>query len=104
MLRFSILLFALPAFSQLLYNEQRDKQAQDALKLSTEIQNSQVFQKALDNLDDLWKLRQDRVMRNAELPMEANLKAFRMWDDVADFVLNIRQRLGPAESASLDEK
>jgi hypothetical protein len=98
---FSLLLIALPAFPQILYNEQRDKQAQEALKLSGEIQNGQVFQKALDNLDELWKLRQDGVFRNAELQMQANLKVFRTWDDLQDFVLNIRQRIGPPESASL---
>jgi hypothetical protein len=103
-LPFSILLIALPAFPQVLYNEARDKQAQEALKLSVEIQNSQVFQKALDNLDELWKLRQDGVLRNAELQMQANLKAFRTWDDLQDFVLNIRQRLGPAESNSLQRR
>ena len=75
--RLSIILIALPAFPQLLYNEQRDKQAQEALKLSGEVQNSQVFQTALNNLDELWKLRQDRIFRNAELQMQANLGAFR---------------------------
>src|SRR5260370_37796477 len=99
-LRLSIILIALPAFPQLLYNEQRDKQAQEALKLSGEVQNSQVFQKALDNLDELWKLRQERIFRNAELQMQANLGVFRTWDDIQAFALGIRQRLGPTESDS----
>src|SRR5229473_576793 len=102
--RFSVILIALPAFPQLLYNEQRDKQAQEALKLSGEVQNSQVFQTALNNLDELWKLRQDRIFRNAELQMQANLSAFRTWDDLQAFALSIRQRLGPAESASLQKR
>lgn len=97
----SILLVALPAFPQLLYNEQRDKQAQEALKLAGEIQNGAVFQKALDNLDELWKQSQDRVFRNAELQMDANLMVFRTWEDVHRLVLTIRERLGPAQSRAL---
>lgn len=103
-LRLSIILIALPAFPQLLYNEGRDKQAQEALKLSGEIQNSQVFQKALDNLDELWKLRQDRVFRNAEQQMEANLIAFRTWEDIQKFTSNLKQRLGPADSPELPKR
>src|SRR5260370_21046496 len=100
MFRFLLIVIGLTDVAQILYNEQRDKQAQEALKLSGEVQNSQVFQKALDNLDELWKLRQERIFRNAELQMQANLGAFRTWDDIQAFVFNIRQRLGPTESDS----
>ncbi len=42
-----LLLVVSPLFPQILYNEQRDKQAQEVQKLGAELQNSSVFQKAL---------------------------------------------------------
>ena len=77
-----VLLAAPLCRSQIIYNEARDKQAQEALKLSQEITSGQVFDKALGNLAELWKLRADGVFMGAHSSMRAYLGAFQTWDDI----------------------
>src|SRR5882724_9815697 len=98
-----LLLTALPAFPQLIYNEQRDKQAQEAQKLAADLKNGAVFQKAIDNLDVLWKERQDSVFRNAADQMNARLAILKTWAQVDDFLLELSARIGPDQTPKLKE-
>lgn len=97
-----LLLAVLPASAQLLYNEHRDKQAQEAQKLAAELQNGTVFQKAIDNLDVLWQQRQDRVMRNAEDQMKARLAVLQTWKQMDDFLVELSTGIGPDSSPNLN--
>src|SRR5262245_60325549 len=101
-LRVAWLLAALPACGQLLYNEQRDKQAQEAQKLAAAVQSGAVFQKALENLDVLWKQRQEGVFRNAEDQMKANLAVQRRWDQVDEFLSDLSTRVGQDRAPTLN--
>lgn len=96
-----LLMAALPAFGQLIYNEQRDKQAQEAQKLAADLQNGRVFQKALDNLDVLWKQRQEGVFRNAEDQMVARLGVLETWAQVDEFMGILSLRLGVDQGPKL---
>ena len=96
-----LLLVVSPLFPQILYNEQRDKQAQEVQKLGAELQNSSVFQKAIDNLDVLWKQRQDSVLRNALDQMNARLAVLETWEQVDEFLLNLSDRIGSDKAPKL---
>jgi hypothetical protein len=80
-----------------------NKQAQEAQKLVTDLQNSNVFQKAIDNLDMLWKQRQDGVLRNAEDQMKANLAVLRTWNQVDEFLIDLSGRIGQDQRPKLNE-
>lgn len=96
-----LLLAVSPVFPQILYNEQRDKQAQEVQKLGADLRNSAVFQKAIDNLDILWKQRQDSVLRNAQDLMNARLAVLETWAQVDDFMRNLSDRIGSSDAPKL---
>ncbi len=95
-----LLLTVSPVFPQILYNEQRDKQAQEVQKLGADLRNSAVFQKAIDNLDILWKQREDSVLRNAQDQMNARLAVLETWGQVTDFMKHLSDRIGSDATAS----
>ncbi len=98
-----ILLAALPVGGQMIYNEQRDKQAQEAQKLAAELKNGAVFQKAIENLDVLWKQREEAVFRNAEDVMKARLAVLKTWPQVDEFLAGLSAGIGPEEAPRLQK-
>lgn len=92
-----------PVSAQLLYNEKRDKQAQEAQKLAAELQNGGVFQKALDNLDAVWKQQQGSVFRNAEDQMKARLAVLETWAQIDEYLEVLSGSIGPDSSNQLQK-
>lgn len=79
--------------SQFLYNRQLDTQSQAALALSQDVSGARLFQKALDNLSQIWHLRQERILANARSQMRAYLANFQTWQNIAEFEEQVRKNL-----------
>src|ERR1700682_6111089 len=79
--------------AQRLYDEGRDKKAQEAAKLAEEITSSSTFENQLKNLDTLSRLDAEVYFRGARRQMELEISGFRTWGQVNDFVLLVNTTL-----------
>ena len=70
------------AFPQRLYNEASDRKATEALALSQQLLSGQVWEKALSNLDELYKLRQQFVFDSTQATLKSEWAAWDTWGDV----------------------
>jgi flagellar biosynthesis chaperone FliJ len=96
------ILTALAALSlthaQVIYNQQRDSAAQNALTLAEGISNGAVFEKQLANLERLNRFSQERVFAEAEIQMRANLLTLGSWSRVQTFVTQVGSRISKNQS------
>ena len=79
-----LLLGTASGFGQRLYNEANDRKATEALGLSQQVLSGQVWEKALGNLDELFKGRQQFVFDSAEGIVKAEWATWKRWTDVKD--------------------
>lgn len=70
------------AFPQRLYNETRDHQAAEALALSQQLLSGQIWEKALSNLDELYRLRQQSVFDSTQGLLKSEWASWQTWADV----------------------
>jgi phosphoribosylanthranilate isomerase len=93
------LLFMLPEGlrAQRLYDGGRDKEAQDAAKLAEEITSKSSFEKQLKNLDTLSQRDLEVYFRGAQRQMELDIRTFRTWERVTNFVQGVRDTLTAAD-------
>jgi hypothetical protein len=92
-----ILVSAGGAYAQRLHNEERDKQAQEALKLAEEITSKSSFESQLKNLDLLAKRDVELHFRGARRQMELEIRGFRTWGDVSAFAERVKGTLNTAD-------
>src|ERR1700720_1325824 len=81
-LRYLVLLITFNGFlgAQLrLYNETKDKKAQLAESAAKDIASGAVFDKEIQNLDNLSKLQIQRVLSFAKVQFEAGIDDFTTW-------------------------
>lgn len=89
--------------AQRLHDEERDKQAQEALKLAEEITSKSSFENQLKNLDLLAKRDVDLHFKGARRQMELEIRGFRTWADVNNFVTRVKGTLNTADFIPPDE-
>jgi hypothetical protein len=77
-----LLLASTCAFPQRLYNEARDRQAAEALALSQQLLSGQVWEKALSNLEELYRLRQQMVFDSTQSLLKSEYASWETWADV----------------------
>lgn len=70
------------AFSQRLYNEGNDRKAAEALAISQQVLSGQIWEKALTNLDELYKLRQQMVFDSTQAILRSEWNTWESWADV----------------------
>ncbi len=87
------------AFPQRLYNEANDRKATEALGLSRQLLSGQVWDKALANLDELYKLRQQMVFESAEGILKAEWATWEAWADVKATFGRLPKPAEPTEAA-----
>jgi hypothetical protein len=95
-----ILVSAGGANAQRLHDEERDKQAQEALKLAEEITSKSSFENQLKNLDLLAKRDVELHFRGARRQMELEIRGFRTWADVSAFVTRVKTTLNATDFIS----
>jgi hypothetical protein len=86
--------------AQRLYDEGRDKKAQEAAKLAEEIASKSSFENQLKNLDTLSKRDQDLYFSGAKRQMELQIRAFRTWGRVNAFVGTVKSTLNAEDLIS----
>jgi hypothetical protein len=79
--------------AQRLYDEARDKKAQEAAKLAEEISSNAAFLNQLKNLDTLAKRDVELHFRGVKRQMELDLNAFRTWGAISQFVEGVKTTL-----------
>lgn len=79
--------------AQRLYDEGRDKKAQEAAKLAEEINNNSTFENQLKNLDTLSQRDAEVYFRGAKRQMELEVSGFRTWGRVKSFVDSVKLTL-----------
>ena len=84
-----LLILAWAAPAQRLYNADQDKRAQEALKAGQDLSPSAGFDSALENLREIWKLRQEQVFRSAHTLMRADLGSWITWGNLKESVNKI---------------
>jgi hypothetical protein len=86
------LLFALAdgTQAQRLYDEARDKQAQEAAKLAEDVSNNSTFERQLRNLHTLSERDAEVYFRGAKRQMELEVSGFRTWGRVKSFVDRVK--------------
>jgi hypothetical protein len=91
------------ANAQRLYDEGRDKKAQEAAALAEEITSKSTFDKQLKNLDTLSKRDMDLYFQGAKRQMELQIRGFRTWGNVSAFVGSVETTLSAADFISDSE-
>ncbi len=84
-----------PASSQRIYNLSQDQKAEAALNLARQLASSAPFDKAVSNLGELQKLRNEDVFRSARLLVKAEMGSWRTWDDLEASILRFESALAP---------
>ena len=77
-----LLLASTCAYPQRLYNEARDRQATEALTLSQQLLSGQIWDKALSNLEELYRLRQQMVFDSTQSLLKSEYASWDTWADV----------------------
>src|ERR1017187_3852871 len=102
------LILAVPAPAQRLYNADQDKRAQDALKTGKDLSPAGGFDAALENLNKIWKLRQEQVFRSAHTQMRADMGSGITWgqlrSSVAAIVETLKPQLDPGDPVQLKKQ
>lgn len=80
-------------YAQRLYDEGRDKKAQEAVKLAEAITSSSSFENQLKNLDTLSQRDTEVYFSGAKRQMELQIRGFRTWGRVNDFVVTVKTTL-----------
>src|SRR6185503_12588767 len=88
------------ANAQRLHDDARDKKAQEAAALADEITSKSTFDKQLRNLDILAKRDMDLYFQGAKRQMELQIRSFRTWEDVDEFVGTVEGTLKAADFIS----
>lgn len=91
------------AFPQRLYNEANDRKATEALGLSQQVLSGQVWDKALTNLDELYKRRQQMVFESAEGILKAEWATWETWADVKATFGRLPKPAEPTEASFKQE-
>src|SRR5215207_4250627 len=91
-----LLVSARGAYAQRLHDEERDKKAQEAVKLAEEITSKSSFETQLKNLELISKRDVELHFKGARRQMELEIRGFRTWGDVSDFVDNVEDTLKTA--------
>lgn len=73
-------------YPQRVYNEERDTTAQEAAKLAEEIINKSTFENQLKNLETFARRDAELHFRRARRQMELEIRDFRTWRSVDEFV------------------
>ena len=89
--------------AQRLYNEGRDKKAQEAAKLAEAITSSSTFENQLKNLDTLSRRDAEVYFRGARRQMELQVRGFRTWGKVDAFVGQVKKTLNTENFISDDQ-
>jgi hypothetical protein len=89
--------------AQRLYDEGRDKKAQEAAKLAEEITSKSTFEDQLKNLDTLSKRDVELYFSGAKRQMELQIRAFRTWGRVSAFVGTVKNTLNAEDFISDDD-
>jgi hypothetical protein len=89
------LILAAVAPAQRLYNADQDKRAQEALKAGKDLSPAAGFTSALENLSQVWMLRQEQVFRTAHTQMRADLGSWITWGDLKVSVQQTADSLKP---------
>jgi hypothetical protein len=89
--------------AQRLYDEGRDKKAQEAAKLAEEITSTSTFENQLKNLDTLSKRDVELYFSGAKRQMELQIRAFRTWGRVNAFVSTVKNTLNAEDFISDDD-
>ena len=97
------LLASAAAFSQRIYNEANDRKATEALGLAQQLLSGQVWDKALANLDELYKTRQQMVFDSAEGILKAEGASWETWADVKATFARLPAPATPKESTLKEE-
>jgi len=83
--------------AQRLYDEERDKQAQEAVKLAEEVINKSTFENQLKNLDTFSKRDFELHLKGAKRQMEYEINGFRTWGQINGFVNRVEITLNTAD-------
>lgn len=78
----SLLFASFCASPQRLYNEANDRKATEALELSEQLLSGQIWDKALANLDELYRLRQQMVFDSTQAIIKSEWTTWETWADV----------------------
>jgi len=84
--------FAVPA--QRIYNRSQDDRAQETLKLAKEVTAEGMFTRALQNLDEVMRIRKEAVFSQAQAQMRADMSSWETWEDISQSVAAIEGHFG----------
>lgn len=99
----ALFFFSSNVAAQRLYNEERDKKAQEAAKLAEEISNKSSFENQLKNLETFSRRDAEVYFRGAKRQMELQINGFRTWGEVSAFVSSVQNTLTAENFISVEE-